>query len=276
VRFHKEEEANDPAFAKKLSALGDVYVNDAFGTPHRAHASTEGAARLFKQAAAGFLMEKEIVYLGEKLSPPAKPFAAILGGAKVSDKILVVENLLKKVDVLVIGGGMAYTFLAAQGQKIGKSKVESDRLDTAKKILESAKSRGVAVHLPVDHIVADAFDAKAKTQTVELIPDGWMALDIGPKTITAFKQALAPAKTVLWNGPLGVFEMDPFATGTREIGNMLASSGATVIVGGGDTAAAVEKFGLAAKMTHVSTGGGASLEFLEGKELPGIAALTDK
>jgi len=276
VRFHREEEANDAAFAETLAALGEVYVNDAFGTAHRAHASTVGVARHFKKAASGFLMDREIEYLGAKLVEPEKPFVAILGGAKVSDKIQVVDALLAKADALVIGGGMAYTFLAAQGQRVGKSKLEPDHVATAKTILESAAAKGVAVHLPVDHVVADAFDAKARTQTVAQIGDAWMALDIGPKTIEAFRAALANARTVLWNGPLGVFEMEPFAAGTRAIAETLAGLAATTVVGGGDTAAAVEKFGVAAKMTHVSTGGGASLEFLEGKELPGIAALTEK
>ncbi len=276
VRFHKEEEHNDPSFAAKLAALGDVYVNDAFGTAHRAHASTEGVARRFKQAAAGFLMEKEIEYLGDRLSKPAKPFVAILGGAKVSDKIKVVENLIPKVDALVIGGGMAYTFLVANGQKVGKSKVEAGHVATAEKILGMARLRNVGVHLPIDHVVADAFDANANRRTVDEIPDAWMALDIGPKTIALFSRVLATAKTVVWNGPLGVFEMEPFAAGTKAVAELLAAPGVTTVVGGGDTAAAVEQFGVAGRMSHVSTGGGASLEFLEGKTLPGIAALTEK
>ena len=275
VRFHAEEEKNDPAFCAKLAELGDVYVNDAFGTAHRAHASTEGVAKLFKQAAAGLLIEKEIQYLGGVLGSPARPFVAILGGAKVSDKILVVDKLLSKVNAIIIGGGMAYTFMMVQGLPIGASKVEKERADVATKILADAKSKGVKVLLPADHVVGREFKPETEKKTVDAIPEGWMALDIGPKTIAAFKAELSAAKTVLWNGPLGVFEMDAFAAGTREIANALAAGTATTIVGGGDTAAAVEKFGVAAKMSHVSTGGGASLEFLEGKILPGIAALTN-
>ncbi|MBI2931168.1 MAG: phosphoglycerate kinase, partial [Planctomycetes bacterium] len=241
----------------------------------RAHASTEGVARLFKLSAAGFLMEKELLYLGDTLREPARPFVAILGGAKVTDKIKVIEHLLPKVGALLIGGGMAYTFLQAMGKKVGQSKVEPDHVSTALKILSAVPKQKVALHLPEDHVVADAFDAKARVRTVTEILDGWMALDIGPKTVETFKKVIAGAKTVLWNGPLGVFEMEPFAAGTRAIAEALAASQATSIVGGGDTAAAVEKFGVAGKMTHVSTGGGASLEFLEGKELPGIAALTE-
>ncbi|HEU4339794.1 MAG TPA: phosphoglycerate kinase [Planctomycetota bacterium] len=276
VRFHPEEEANDPAFAKKLAALAEVYVNDAFGTAHRAHASTEGAARHFKQAAAGLLMEKELEYLGEKMKDPAKPFMLILGGAKVSDKILLIENLLPRVDAILIGGGMAYTFLVAKGEAVGTSRVEKDRIETAKKILESAAKQRVQIFLPRDHIVADKFDASAQTQAVVRIPDGWMALDIGPSTASEYAFILTGARTIVWNGPVGVFEMEPFAAGTEQLAEALAMGRATTIVGGGDTAAAVEKCGVASKMSHVSTGGGAALELLEGKKLPGVEALTDK
>ncbi|HVE38874.1 MAG TPA: phosphoglycerate kinase [Planctomycetota bacterium] len=272
VRFDPGEEKNDDALAKKLAAYGDVYVNDAFGTAHRAHSSTAGVTKYFKQSAAGLLIDKEIKYLGKVLSNPDKPFIAIMGGSKVSDKILILEQLTKKVDAIIVGGGMAYTLLKAQGKPVGNSKVEADKLDLAKKILASAR-----IILPVDHVAADKFDAAAKTQVVADVPEGWMGLDIGPKSIELFKKELASAKTVLWNGPLGVFEMDPFAGGTKAIAGFLAGlQGCTSVVGGGDTAAAVEKFGVADKMSHVSTGGGASLEFLEGKELPGIAALTEK
>jgi len=272
VRFDPCEEKNEDALAKKLAAYGDVYVNDAFGTAHRAHCSTAGVTKYFKQSACGFLIEKEIKYLGKVLTNPDKPFIAIMGGSKVSDKILILEQLTKKVDAIIVGGGMAYTLLKAQGKAVGNSKVEGDKLELARKILASAR-----IILPVDHVVADKFDAAAKTQVVTDVPDGWMGLDIGPNTVELFRRELANAKTVLWNGPLGVFEMDPFALGTKSIAKFLAQlQGCTTIVGGGDTAAAVEKFGVADKMSHVSTGGGASLEFLEGKELPGIAALTDK
>ena len=270
VRFDPGEEKNDAALAEKLAAHGDIYVNDAFGTAHRAHASTVGVTRHFKQCAAGFLIEKEIKYLGKVLGDPDKPFAAMLGGSKVSDKIVVLEQLVGKVDSILVGGGMAYNFLVAQGLPVGASKLERDKIDVAKKILGEAK-----VVLPVDHVVGDRFAADAKTQVVEEIPDGWMGLDIGPKSIELFKEELGRSRTVLWNGPLGVFEMEPFAGGTRAVAEFLAGSDATVIVGGGDTAAAVEVFGVAEKMSHVSTGGGASLEFLEGKDLPGITALTD-
>jgi 3-phosphoglycerate kinase len=272
VRFDAGEEQNDEALAKKLASYGDVYVNDAFGTAHRAHCSTAGVTKYFKQCAAGLLIEKEIQYLGKVLSNPDKPFIAIMGGSKVSDKILILEQLAKKVDAIIVGGGMAYTLLKAQGKPVGNSKVEADKLDLAKKILSSAR-----IILPVDHVAADKFDAAAKTQQVADVPEGWMGLDIGPKTVELFKKELANARTVLWNGPLGVFEMDPFAGGTKAIASHLAGlKGCTTVVGGGDTAAAVEKFGVADKMSHVSTGGGASLEFLEGKELPGIAALSSK
>ncbi len=272
VRFDAGEEKNDEALAKKLSSYGDVYVNDAFGSAHRAHSSTAGVTKFFKQSAAGFLMEKELQYLGKVLASPDKPFVTILGGAKVSDKILVLDQLAKKVDAILVGGGMAYTLLKAQGKPVGASKVEEDKLDVAGKILAS----GARIVLPVDHVAADKFDAAAQTKVVGEVPEGWMGLDIGPKTVELFKGELSKAKTVLWNGPVGVFEMDPFANGTREIANFLASLQATTVVGGGDTAAAVEKFGVEEKMAHVSTGGGASLEFLEGKTLPGVAALTDR
>src|SRR3989338_2706755 len=259
LRFHAEEEANDANFAKELAGLGDVYVNDAFGTAHRAHASTEGVTKYLKSAA-GFLLEKEIEYLEDKVMDPAKPFVTILGGAKVSDKIGVIENLLNKADAILIGGGMAYTFYAAQGKPIGGSKVEKDN-----------------IVLPVDNVIADKFDANANSKTVgDQIPDGWMALDVGPETVESFKKVLKGAKTIVWNGPLGVFEMDKFAKGTEEIAKYIASLKVISIIGGGDTAAAIAKFKLEDKMTHISTGGGASLEYLEGKVLPGIKALTDK
>ncbi|HUS58381.1 MAG TPA: phosphoglycerate kinase [Planctomycetota bacterium] len=276
LRFYPQEEAGDEEFARKLAKLGDVFVMDAFGTAHRAHASTAIINKFVQKSAAGFLMEKEIEYLGRAVSNPEKPYMAILGGAKVSDKILVIENLLRKVNAIIIGGGMAYTFLKAQGQPIGGSKLEADRVCTAKDILTKAKAAGVEVLLPVDHVVADKFDAAAKTQVTQTIPDGWMALDIGPKTIELFSAKLKQARMVVWNGPLGVFEMAPFAKGTEAIAKVLAGMKATTIIGGGDTAAAVNQFNLGDKMSHISTGGGASLEFLEGKELPGVAALSNK
>ena len=274
VRFYPEEEKNDPAFAKKLAALADIYVNDAFGSAHRAHASTEGVAHALP-AVAGFLMEKELTYLGQALADPAHPFVAILGGAKVSDKIKVIENLLPKVDALLIGGGMANTFLAAQGINIGQSLVESDKLDVAKGLIEKG---GTKIALPVDVVIADKFaaDAQSKVVPVDQVPSDWRILDIGPKTIDAFEEILTNAKTVVWNGPLGVFEMPAFAKGTVEIAKRLAKSQATTIIGGGDSAAAVEQAGVADKITHISTGGGASLELLEGRVLPGVAALQDK
>jgi 3-phosphoglycerate kinase len=258
--------------------LGDVYVNDAFGTAHRAHASTEGVTK-YLPSVAGFLLQKEIEYLGNALQNPKKPFAAILGGAKVSDKIGVIENLLGKVDIIAIGGAMAYTFLKAKGKDIGSSRLEADKLDIAKMLLKKADEKGVKIILPIDHIVADKPDLKAniKEQPTEDIPDGWLGVDIGPKTIELFKNVLKPAKTIVWNGPLGIFEMEPFSWGTKSIGEFIGGlKGATTIIGGGDTAAAVSKFGLEDKMTHISTGGGASLEFMEGKILPGVAALADK
>jgi len=276
LRFHAEEEANDPKFAKNLASLGDIFVNDAFGTAHRAHASTEGITHYLKSAA-GFLLEKEIQYLGDILASPQHPFIVILGGAKVSDKIGVIDNLLPKCDCLLIGGAMAYTFLSAKGFKIGNSKLEKDKLDLARDILTKARQAGKEIVLPVDNLVVDKIGPAATGDIVgEEIPDTKIAVDIGPATIKLFQSKLKGAKTVLWNGPMGIFEMDAFASGTKGIAQSLAVSGATTLIGGGDTAAAVVKFGLEAKMTHISTGGGACLEFLEGKVLPGIAALTDK
>lgn len=276
VRFYSEEEKNDPEFARKLAALADIYVNDAFGTAHRAHASTEGVAH-YLPAVAGFLMEKEIDYLSRALSDPDRPFVAVLGGAKVSDKIKVIENLLTKVNTLLIGGGMAYTFLKAKGLEIGKSILDADSLNLAKETMRKAQELGVAFELPVDVVVADRFAEDANTQTVpvEAIPADWMGMDIGPKTAEKWAGILKQAKTVVWNGPVGVFEMDKFAVGTKAIAEAIASSSAVSIVGGGDSAAALEKLGYADKMTHISTGGGASLEFLEGRELPGVVALLD-
>jgi len=277
LRFHQEEEANDEGFAKALAALADIYVNDAFGTAHRAHASTAGVAE-FLPGVAGFLMEKEIDVMGKALSAPERPFVAILGGAKVKDKVGVISNLIEKVDSLIVGGGMAYTFLKAKGLEIGKSIVDLEKLGLAKELMEKAKAMGVTFLLPVDVVVADRFaeDADVKVVGVSEIPQDWQALDIGPKTREEFSQEIAEAKTVVWNGPMGVFEMKPFAEGTRRIAQALADSEAVTIVGGGDSAAAIEEMGFADKMTHVSTGGGASLEFLEGKVLPGVAALMDK
>jgi phosphoglycerate kinase len=263
-------------FAKELASLAEVFVNDAFGTAHRAHASTEGVAHYLKSAA-GFLLEKEIQYLGNAVQNPRKPFMVILGGAKVSDKIGVIENLLPKCDAILIGGGMAYTFLKAQGKTIGNSKLEKDKLDLAKSILDKAKALGKQIILPIDHIVVDSVAPDAATETVgENIPEGKIAVDIGPKTIKLFEDKLSPAKTIVWNGPLGICEMDAFAKGTQEIAKYISTLKATTIIGGGDTAAAVAKFKLEDKMTHVSTGGGASLEFLGGKSLPGVAALSNK
>lgn len=276
LRFHAEEEANDPGFAKQLASLGEIYVNDAFGTAHRSHASTEGVTHYLKSAA-GFLLEKEIAYLGNAIQDPKRPFMVILGGAKVSDKIGVIKNLLPKCDAIIIGGGMAYTFLKAQGKEIGNSKLEKDKLDLAKDILSQAKKLNKDILLPVDNLVVERIDPAAKSEIVgDQIPEGKIAVDIGPKTIELFEAKLKSAKTIVWNGPLGIFEMDPFARGTQEIAKFIATLGATTIIGGGDTAAAVTKFKLEDKMTHISTGGGASLEFLEGKQLPGVAALSEK
>lgn len=277
VRFHAEEEKNDEAFSKQLAKLADYYVNDAFGSAHRAHASTVGITKFVERSAAGFLMEKELEYLGKALENPQRPFVAILGGAKVSDKIGVIQNLIGKVDALIIGGGMAYTFLKAHGHEVGKSLVEADKLDLARQLLEQAKSRGIKFLLPVDHVVAERFEATAPHKIVDEIPAEMMALDIGPKTIESFADAVAGAKTIVWNGPMGVFEMEAFAKGTNAVAKAVAeNSAATSIVGGGDSVSAVKKAGVADKITHISTGGGASLEFLEGKELPGVAALSEK
>lgn len=281
VRFHKEEEKNDPAFAKQLASLAEIYVNDAFGTAHRAHASTAGVAD-YLPAVCGYLIEKEISVMGGALNNPTRPFVAILGGAKVADKLKVIENLLTKVDTLIIGGGMAYTFLAAQGKGIGTSLYDAEKLDYCKDMLKKAEEKGVKLLLPVDTVVASAFpdpiDAPVETEIVcsSAIPADKMGLDIGPKTRELFAEAAKTAKTVIWNGPMGVFENDALAKGTIAVAAALAESDATTIVGGGDSAAAVEKLGFADKITHISTGGGASLEFLEGLELPGIACLNDK
>lgn len=277
VRFHKEEEQNDPEYSKALASMAEIYVNDAFGTAHRAHSSTTGVAD-YLPAVSGFLIEKELEFLGGALENPKHPFVAILGGAKVSDKIGVIENLLDKVDTLIIGGGMAYTFYKAQGHHIGTSICEEDKLDLAKSILEKAQEKGVKLLLPVDNHVSSEYSNNGEEKMVDSteIPDGFMGLDIGPKTIEKFEEAVKDAKTVVWNGPLGVCEFDKFATGTKAVATMLSKIGATTIIGGGDSAAAIEKLGLADKMTHISTGGGASLEFLEGKTLPGIACLQDK
>src|SRR5579864_2806787 len=280
LRFHAEEEANDSNFAKQLSKLAEYYVNDAFGSAHRAHASTEGITKFIKEAAAGLLMEKELKYLGKALEHPEKPFVAILGGAKVSDKIGVIQNLISKVDALIIGGGMAYTFLKARGQEIGKSLLEADKVDLAKHLLEDAKKRNVKLLLPVDHIVATKPDPNAVIHQVaegQPIPADKMALDIGPKTVELFSEEISSARTIVWNGPMGVFEVPGFSKGTFKIAHAVAdNAGAISIVGGGDSVAAVHAAGVADKVSHISTGGGASLEFLEGKKLPGVEALTDK
>ncbi len=300
VRFHWEEEgkvkladdadeaartaakadmqARQETFAKALAQWGDVYVNDAFGTAHRAHASTALVTRYFKESVAGFLMEKEIAYLGKALAQPERPFVAIIGGAKITGKIDVITHLLGKVDTLLIGGGMAYTFYAAKGLPIGNSLVESDKVELARSILEKAEAAGVKLALPVDHVIADAFSADAQTEVVDEagIKDGWMALDIGPQTIAQYAAAIVDAKTVVWNGPMGCFEMEPFASGTLGVAQAVAEADCVSIIGGGDSVSAVNRSGLADRMTHISTGGGASLEFLEGKELPGVAALNDR
>lgn len=277
LRFHKEETKNNPEFAQKLASFADVYVNDAFGAAHRAHASTAGVAD-YIPAVAGFLIEKELKALGGALDNPSRPFLAILGGAKVSDKIGVIENLITKVDWIIMGGGMAYTFLKAKGYEVGTSLVDEERVEMAAGLLKKADKKGVEIYLPVDAIIADKFDAKAKTMVVpsdEITPD-WMGLDIGPSSRMLFADRVRKAKTVIWNGPMGVFEMEPFAEGTRSIAKAMAETDAMTIIGGGDSAAAVKIFGYADNVDHISTGGGASLEFLEGKELPGIAALEDK
>ena len=277
VRFHREETDNDPEFAKKLASFGEVFVNDAFGTAHRAHASTEGVTK-YLPAVSGFLIEKELKFLGEALENPERPFVAILGGSKVSDKIGVIENLLEKVDTLIIGGGMAYTFFKAQGYSVGDSLCEEDKCELALEIMEKAKEKKVKFLLPIDNKIGKEFkpDTESKTVKSTEIPDGWEGLDIGEETIKLYREELQNAKTIVWNGPLGVFEFDQFAVGTNEIAKALGDIDAIKIIGGGDSAAAVEKAGLADKMTHISTGGGASLEFLEGKKLPGIEALMDK
>ncbi|MGH2406175.1 MAG: phosphoglycerate kinase [bacterium] len=276
LRFHAEEEANDPAFAAALARLADLFVNDAFGTAHRAHASTVGVAAHLP-AVAGLLMEKELRHLGQALEAPKRPFVAILGGKKVSDKIGVVQHLLTRADALLIGGGMAYTFLRAQGREIGASLCETDRLGLAAGLLEESARRGVSFRLPVDVVVATAPEASAEHKVVDAraIPPAWMGVDIGPKTASQFADAIAAAGTIIWNGPMGIFEIPAFAGGTRAVAEAMAKSQAVTVVGGGDTAAAVEEFGLVDNMTHISTGGGASLEFLEGRELPGIAVLQD-
>ena len=277
LRFHKEEEKNDMDFAEKLASLADLYVNDGFGVSHRAHASVEGVTH-FLPSAAGFLLEKEIRFVGQAVENPLHPFVAIIGGAKVSDKIGVINNLLDKADTIIIGGGMAYTFAKAQGGSIGKSLCEDDKLDYALEMIEKAKKNGVKLLLPTDTVAADDFSNDARRQVVSTmaIPDGWEGMDIGPDTIKVFCGAVKGAGTVVWNGPMGVFEFENFAAGTRAMAQALADSGAITIVGGGDSAAAVEQMGFADKITHISTGGGASLEFLEGLELPGVACLLDK
>jgi phosphoglycerate kinase len=280
LRFHAEEEANDEKFSKALASLADFYVNDAFGTAHRAHASTVGITKFVKKSAAGLLMQKELEYLGRVVSNPEKPFLAILGGAKVSDKIGVIQNLLGKVQTLLIGGAMAYTFMKATGRDVGKSLVEDDKLDLARQLLEQSKERGVKLLLPLDHVVADKMEAGAKMFVVEAskdIPAEMMGVDIGPKTMALYGDEISRARTIVWNGPMGVFEIDPFAEGTVAVARAVArNSGAISIVGGGDSVAAVHAAGVAAKIKHISTGGGASLEFLEGKKLPGVEALSEK
>ena len=278
LRFHMEEEANDEDFARELASYGDLFVNDAFGTAHRAHASTEGITRFLKPAVAGYLMQKELAYLGRAVTDPKRPYAAILGGAKISGKIDVIQNLLPKVDVLIIGGGMAFTFFQAQGLEIGDSLVEQEKLALARKILDDVKQKHLRMILPIDCVIADRFDnnAQRKVVSVSKIPQGWRGLDIGPETVKLINMEIRRAKTIIWNGPMGVFEMSNFANGTLEVARILADAtkaGATTVVGGGDSAAAVSQLGFEAAMSHVSTGGGASLEFLEGKKLPGVVAL---
>ena len=277
LRFHKEEEKNDPAFAKALAAYADIYVNDAFGTAHRAHASTAGVAD-YLPAVAGELIGKELSVMGKALDNPERPFVAILGGRKVSDKIGVINNLLEKVDTLIIGGAMSYTFFKAMGLNIGNSLVEEDKLSLAKQLLAKAEAKGIKMLLPVDCVLANDFNAQAEMLTVDYdkIPDGWEGMDIGPKTRELYAQAIKPAKTVIWNGPMGVFEFPRFAEGTKAVAKAMSECSGTTIIGGGDSAAAVEQLGFASKITHISTGGGASLEFLECLELPGVAALNDK
>jgi phosphoglycerate kinase len=278
LRFHPEEEKNDPEFSKKLAALGEVYVNDAFGSAHRAHASTEGITKFLSPCAAGMLMEKELEYLGKAVEHPERPYVAIVGGAKVSDKIELLQNLLRFADTILVGGAMAYTFLKAEGVDVGASRVEADKLDMARDMMEFGKRRSVKLGLPSDHIVADKLDASAKAETIATaaIPAGKMGLDIGPATRVEFAKDIAAAKTIVWNGPMGVFEIDQFAQGTLDVARAVANSSAVSIVGGGDSVAAVHKAGVESKISHISTGGGASLEFLSGLKLPGVEALTDK
>lgn len=277
VRFHKGEEKNDPALAESFAKLADVYVNDAFGAAHRAHASTEGIAE-YLPAVSGLLMEKELDVLGKALSNPERPFTAIIGGAKVKDKIGVIENLLEKVDHLIIGGGLSYTFIKAQGYEIGTSLLEEDKIELAKSFIEKAAEKGVKLHMPVDAVVANEFSKDAETKVVDIdqIPSDWMGLDIGPKTVEEYADVIKNSKLIMWNGPMGVFEMDKFANGTKGVAKAMAETNGYTIIGGGDSAAAVEKFHVADQMDHISTGGGASLEFMEGKELPGVVALNDK
>ena len=278
TRFRPEEGKNEESFSKDLASIADVYVNDAFGTAHRAHCSTVGVTSFVDTAVCGYLIQKELKFLGNAVQTPERPFVAILGGAKVSDKINVINNLLEKVDTLIIGGGMAYTFLKAQGYTIGTSLLEADKVEYSKEMLEKTTAKGVKLLLPIDNVVGDKFSADATPVTTEdqNIPDGYMGLDVGPKSAALFADAVKDAKTVIWNGPMGVFEFENFAKGTVEVAKAMAASSATTIIGGGDSAAAVNILGFGDKMTHISTGGGASLEFLEGKELPGIAALNDK
>ena len=280
LRFHAEEEANDPAFSKALASLAEVYVNDAFGSAHRAHASTEGITHYLEPAVAGLLMEKEITYLGKALEAPEKPFVAIIGGSKISGKIDVIDNLLDKVDTLVIVGGMAYTFQRALGVTTGKSLVEEDKIDMAKAAIDKAKAKGVNLLLPVDNILADSFSPEAKTQpwdTSKNFPEDWQGLDIGPKSVAAIEEVVSTARTIVWNGPAGVFEFPKFAVGTNAIAHAVAANRTAIsIIGGGDSVSAINQAGVADQITHISTGGGASLEFLEGKKLPGVEALTDK
>jgi len=277
VRFHAGEEKNDPALAEAFSKLADVYVNDAFGAAHRAHASTEGIAK-HVPAVSGFLMQKELDVLGKALSNPERPFTAIIGGAKVKDKIGVIESLLEKVDHLIIGGGLSFTFIKAQGYDIGKSLLEEDKIELAKSFIDKANAKGVQLHMPIDAVVANEFskDAETKIVDVDAIPADWMGLDIGPKTAANYAEVIQNSKLIIWNGPMGVFEMDKFASGTKTVAEAMANTAGYTVIGGGDSAAAVEKFDVADKMDHISTGGGASLELMEGKELPGIVALNDK
>ncbi|MFD2867178.1 phosphoglycerate kinase [Kurthia populi] len=277
VRFHAGEEKNDPALAKQFAELADVYVNDAFGAAHRAHATTAGIAE-FLPAVSGFLMQKELDVLGKALADPERPFTAIIGGAKVKDKIDVINHLLEKVDNLIIGGGLSYTFTKAQGHEVGTSLLEEDKIDLAKSFIKKAEDKGVNFYMPVDAVVADEFSKDANTKVVDIdkIPADYMGLDIGPKTAEIYADVIKNSKLIIWNGPMGVFEMDAFANGTKAVANAMAETEGYTVIGGGDSAAAVEKFGVAEKMSHVSTGGGASLEFMEGKELPGVVALNDK